>query len=347
MFPLEFPYRSLHRAKKNDWVLDPFCGRGTTSYAARLRGNPSVGIDSNPVAVAMARAKLCNVSSDQVISRYNEIAAEKPHPKSTPVGVFWKLCYHHKTLNELCAVREWFCERTKLSAADVVIRALILGFMHGPKSKVVPSYLSNQMPRTYATKPDAAVRFWRNSGDHPNYVSLADLLARRARYVLAKVPPQVDGYIIRGDSRTTNIDQTFNWVVTSPPYLGMRTYWSDQWLRNWFMGGPEKVEYARKHQIQQQEPGVFAQELAKVWANTAKYCAPGAGLIIRFGALPTYDVDIVELLKTSLSISMSGWSVKTIRSAGNASHGNRQADHFATGAGSAIDEFDLFARFEP
>ena len=30
MFPLEFPLRILAEAQADHWVLDPFCGRGTT-----------------------------------------------------------------------------------------------------------------------------------------------------------------------------------------------------------------------------------------------------------------------------------------------------------------------------
>ena len=48
MFPLKFPFKHLSRASKEDWVLDPFCGRGTTNFAARLLGLNSVGIDSSP-----------------------------------------------------------------------------------------------------------------------------------------------------------------------------------------------------------------------------------------------------------------------------------------------------------
>src|SRR5437870_4140125 len=62
MFPLSFPYRRLRAVKRGSWVLDPFCGRGTTNVAARLLGLPSVGIDSSPVATAIASAKLCDVS---------------------------------------------------------------------------------------------------------------------------------------------------------------------------------------------------------------------------------------------------------------------------------------------
>ncbi len=58
MFPLDFPLRYLSNARPGEWVVDPFCGRETTLYAARLRGLPSVGVDISPVAVAIAQAML-------------------------------------------------------------------------------------------------------------------------------------------------------------------------------------------------------------------------------------------------------------------------------------------------
>jgi DNA modification methylase len=57
MFPLDFPLGQLKLYPDARRVLDPFCGRGTTRYAARLAGRHAVGIDINPVAVAIASAK--------------------------------------------------------------------------------------------------------------------------------------------------------------------------------------------------------------------------------------------------------------------------------------------------
>src|SRR2546427_2587739 len=101
MFPLAFPYHQLQGAHPGDWVLDPFCGRGTTNMAARLLGLPSIGIDSSPVATAIAEAKLCAVESTAVADTCNAIL-EAASPTIVPTGTFWELCYDALTLMQIC-----------------------------------------------------------------------------------------------------------------------------------------------------------------------------------------------------------------------------------------------------
>jgi hypothetical protein len=68
MFPLEFPLRIFRQyADTRDVVLDPFAGRGTTLYAARMLGLPAFGIDNNPVAVAISQAKLANTTPGRIM----------------------------------------------------------------------------------------------------------------------------------------------------------------------------------------------------------------------------------------------------------------------------------------
>src|SRR5438128_2390524 len=91
MFPLSFPFDALAEAVAGEWVLDPFCGRGTTILAARLRGLPSIGVDSNPVAGAIAAAKLAKVRACEVTSLATRILKDT-HPgpvTGTPQGEFW------------------------------------------------------------------------------------------------------------------------------------------------------------------------------------------------------------------------------------------------------------------
>src|SRR5262249_11467719 len=136
----------------------------------------------------------------------------------------------------------------------------------------------------------------------------------------------------------------FDLVLTSPPYLGMRTYWPDQWLRNWFLGGPPFVEYARQDQITSQEQEKFTNDLAEVWKESARVCRPRARLVARVGALPSYSSDPAALIKESIRRADSGWTAQTIVPAGSAPDGRRQADQFRARQTDSIAEIDIHCR---
>src|SRR5436853_2357173 len=89
MFPLAFPRKILNTyARKGQRVLDPFCGRGTTNFAARLAGLDTVGVDSNPVAAAITSAKLATTSLNAVIHAARRILDERAKVQK-PSGEFW------------------------------------------------------------------------------------------------------------------------------------------------------------------------------------------------------------------------------------------------------------------
>ena len=127
------------------------------------------------------------------------------------------------------------------------------------------------MPRTYATKPEAAVDFWEKRDLHPRRVNTLDLIRRRAEYILQKLPPRGRGRVYHGDIRSVSLpyDRKFTHVITSPPYLGMRCYVSDQWLRNWFLGARDDVHYDESQQLGSRNPKVFLRELGQVWRRGA------------------------------------------------------------------------------
>jgi len=345
MFPLAFPYQQLRRAKRSNWVLDPFCGRGTTNYAARLLNIPSIGVDSSPVAVAIAQSKFVQARPADIVRVAKVILSQNRDPEEVPNGAFWKRCYHSKTLAKLCILREELI-KTCESPARIALRAILLGSLHGPRYNV-PSYLSNQMPRTYATKPRAALKFWKKKRLFPEPVDVLPIIARKASYFFGHAPAAAGGKAIQADSRQLGSllkGYHFDWVITSPPYLGMRTYIPDQWVRNWFLGGPPIVDYRGEDQLGLEGKTNFTSALASVWRGIAPHCNDGARLVIRFGALPSLKVDSRTILCNSLKDSGS-WRVLTIKNAGKATKGNRQASQFKA-AGHPLNEIDLHAILE-
>lgn len=351
MFPLSVPAKQLARLAAGSWVLDPFCGRGSTNFAARLLGLGSVGVDSNPVAAAIAEGKMVATSAADVTAACAEILAGSIEPgaeAAPPEGEFWTRCYHPRTLDELCLVRAALLADHR-SPARKGLRALILGLLHGPRNKGAPSYLSNQMPRTYAAKPDYAVRFWSRRGLDPVRVSLAELVERKARHYFGATPPEAPFQVLCGDSRKLDLtahSPRFSMVVTSPPYYGMRTYVPDQWLRYWFLGGPPAPTYQHPEQLSHGSASDFAEQLAEVWTNVARACVPGARFMVRFGGIHDRKARPRDIMQEALAGAASKLRLLTVRSAGLSSRGKRQADQFQRPLGAPIEEWDFHVRLE-
>lgn len=346
MFPLEFPLGVLsERAARGDWVLDPFCGRGTTNYAARVLGLPSIGVDSSPVAVAIAQAKLVSTTPQMIVAAAERILLAAKLAQAPPDGEFWQHAYRSEVLIALCRIRAELLRDCR-SAARKALRAIVLGALHGPRTKGQPSYFSNQCPRTYAPKPRYAVSFWRKRGLQPPEVDVIELIRTRAERYYADQPAGT-GIVCLADSRDAAAfapagDAHPRWIVTSPPYYGMRTYLPDQWLRNWFLGGESRVEYSNAGQLGHPSPAAYADQLRTVWKNVASVAAPDAQLIVRFGGIADRRADPLSIVKSS--VQESGWKIATVKPAGSAASGKRQSLHFARTSSTARDEYDVWAR---
>lgn len=345
MFPLAFPLRVLQRRTRvNEWVLDPFCGRGTTNFAARLLGLPTVGFDSNPLAAALAAAKLHRVSARQVMTTARNILEQHPDAGDVPNGAFWRYAYNPTTLRYVCRLREGLLERCD-TQARIVLRGILLGALHGPLKQSGTSYFSNQSPRTYAPKPGYALSFWRARGLTPPRVDVLKVIQQRADRYLGDQPAAVSGILRVADARNSDSYKDLppiSCAITSPPYYGMRTYRQDQWLRNWFLGGPATVSYgAQDTDLAHSSPNEFSRQLADVWRNVRRVCKRDAMLVVRFGGIHDRTCDPVAILKDSLRLAE--WHLVTMRSAGTALDGRRQASQFLDAAKAPRLEHDFYA----
>ena len=346
MFPLKFPLGILQRrAQKHQYVLDPFCGRGTTNYAARLVGLRSLGVDSSPVATAITAAKLVHVTPSEILAEAADILMST-EPSNIPKGAFWDWAYHVEVLVELCRLRSAFLEDCS-TPARIALRGIVLGALHGPRQKTFQSYFSNQSPRTYAPKPAYATRYWQSRNLLPLRVDILDTIGRRAKRYYDSIP-NGDGEVRLRDSRDLGSlapetdGMRFSWVITSPPYYGMRTYIPDQWLRYWFIGGTDRVNYTNEHQVVHSSPDDFVGDLRKVWNNAAESCVPDATMVVRFGGIRNRCVEPLELAKASFRDGP--WRLSTMRCAGSALRGKRQADAFLRSRSRPLVEYDLWVR---
>lgn len=344
MFPLSFPVARLQDAGGGDAVLDPFCGRGTTLFAARLAGIHAVGIDSNPVAVTISRAKLSAATEAAIVALATKILRQSD-PDEAPEGEFWSCAYAPRTLDAVLRLRAGL--RGRRGAAPEALRAIVLGALHGPLSKSKASYFSNQMPRTFASKPAYSVRYWAARNMAPPEVDVLTVIRDRAARYFGAPSPHYGGQVLCGDAREIRLPRRrFSHVITSPPYFGMRSYVPDQWIRDWFIGGPPAPKYVQPGQLGYEgnsDAGKFATELGRVWTNIAPACRAEAQMVIRFGAIRSRPCNPVDIIRSSIEGADAGWRIDSILAAGDAHHGRRQADLMGVrgkGAGAVV-EYDI------
>lgn len=354
MFPLVFPLDVLKaHAKTNSRVLDPFCGRGTTNFAARLVGLQTAGIDASRVAVAATQAKLVSPTPQEIVDAARDVLKRSRASVVIPDGRFWQLAYHDDVLHDLCQIRSALMDDLLPKPIATALRGIILGGLHGPIGRTRKSYFSNQSPRTYGPKPAYAVKFWTERDLMPPRVSVIEIIQMRAQRYYGTKSSNVKSITIEGDSRKKETVGNaydsigkFDWIITSPPYYGLRTYLPDQWIRNWFLGGPPVVDYSFDGQISHRSRDKFIADLRKVWINIGQQCNPYATLVVRFGSIRDRMIENPEQLITT-SLESTGWIKKIVNNANNAAHGNRQADTFCKNRNIPCDEVDVWAHWEP
>jgi hypothetical protein len=305
------------------------------------------GIDASPIAVAIAQAKLATAKLEEILALAKQFIAEKP--KHIPQTEFFEAAYSSQTLIELCSLREGLLNIAEETCASILLRAAALGCLHGPLSKTMEGagYFSNQMPRTFSPKPGYSLKYWKQHRSIAPNVKILDILSRK----LSRIPDlDNESYsyperILYADARSSRvykqIHKNVSMVITSPPYYGMRTYIQDQWLRMWFLGGPETISYQNKSQLDHNGQDSFIRELATVWKNIYQSQSDCLDLYVRFGTVPSVNSNARHILKSSLEAS-GGWKLISVRNAKNAHAGKRQADQMATGS-KAAEEYDFHA----
>jgi len=252
-FPPIIPRRILEKwVPGRTTLLDPFCGSGTTLVEAKRLRRPSIGVDLNPLAVALAQAKVQPVRLEDVLSRLTSLATEfRGEAELDDIPETLSPIFHRRTLAQLCYLRRSLGNDT---AEDLFIRGCTLGIMHGKSRRDgSTAYLSVDMPNTFSMSPGYVRRFVERHGLRIPPIDVFSKLRERCGWLLraGALPTSTKSTVLQGDA--TQLDALlgeagFNSVgaiVTSPPYLGILRYGAFNWIRLWFLGyGQYEVDRA-------------------------------------------------------------------------------------------------------
>jgi len=345
MFPEAFVEKWIPRiSNPGEYILDPFCGRGTTPFQALLMGRRAIASDINPVAFYVTKAKTNAPTPGSVLRRIafleRDFFSGDWKQKSRHLPPFFRMAYQAATLAQLLYLQNQL--KWGDSDTDCMLAALVLGSLHG-ESSGSSSYLSNQMPRTISTKPAYSMLFWQNHRLQPPKRDVFAILRQRLAFRYASQPPKRRGLIFQTDMRelpwiSQLRSKPIRCVITSPPYLDVTSFEEDQWLRLWFLGGAPHPTYKKISMDDRHEkPTSYWKMIADMWRTLGLVLACDANVLIRIGGKRFLPDELVETLTASSKVS--GRKVKLLRHEVSEIR-NKQTDRFRPGSKGCLFEVD-------
>ena len=217
-------------------VYDPFMGRGTTLVEGKLHGRHVAGNDINPVSGVFTEPRLHPVDQAAVRERVDAIDLPNAEIEDESLLVF----FAPETLRELYGWRAYFRERQARAEFDTIdawLRMVACNRLTGHSKGFFSVYT---LPPNQATSVKAQRRINANRNQTPEYRDTRNLILRKSKSLLRDPLPHGFGstthrILHRPADDTPEIpDDSVDLVVTSPPFLAVVDYATDNWLRNWF-----------------------------------------------------------------------------------------------------------------
>jgi DNA modification methylase len=290
-FPSQIPSVVIGRlSAPGDAILDPFAGSGTTLVEAQRLGRAATGIDINPIACMMARAKTLSCSAAEVtrfvthvkntlFTRWDEI-----DPKPAPPEVQREKWYTRNTVEAL--ERLWGYIHSHRSDFDILLKTSFSAVLL-PACRETRHWgyiCDNSQPKSDRERDVRAL--------------FNDFLARwdkaykwREQHSVSK-SGRCD--IIEGDAASI-LDgfrrNTFASFVTSPPYFGVTDYVKSQRLSmEWFGFEIERARLqeigarSKRHRLTADVD--YVDELVAVFERVHRVLKDGSWGVIVFGQSP-------------------------------------------------------------
>ncbi len=232
-----------HLTEPGDLVYDPFGGRGTTVLEAALLGRRVANNDINPLSRILVEGRLRPPAPGAVETRLSEIPKEGAPGDDLALDMF----YHPDTERELRALRHWLLERAATGAEDDLdrwIRAVATNRLTGHSPGFFSVYT---LPPNQAASAEKQRQINIKRNQIPPYRDTHAILLKKSRQLqkglteeelqnLAAIAPSAR--FLTSDARSTHELEAGKvaLTVTSPPFLDVVQYATDNWLRCWFNG---------------------------------------------------------------------------------------------------------------
>ncbi len=269
-----------------DVVYDPFMGRGTTPVEAALLGRVPFGNDVNPLSLAFTRPRLRPPALDEIATRLHEINLADHDEFPEDLLVF----YHPDTLREICALKKYCLQRVTagvFDATDDWLRMVATNRLTGHSPGFFSVYT---LPPNQAVSVESQRKINAKRSQTPTRRDVVKIVLKKSRQLLGDVDSTLrhsltrvakDSLLLTGaaDATPQIPNDSVSLVVTSPPFLDVVQYATDNWLRCWFTGiDPQSVKLTVPRKLD-----AWAAAMTEVFRELRRALKPGGYVAFEVG----------------------------------------------------------------
>lgn len=250
--------------KENDYVYDPFLGRGTTIIEAGLLNRQVIGNDINPLSRILSEPRFLVPNVFNLIKYLEQI----PFQKNLKANIDLSMFYHLDTESEIVSLRNYLLEKEKnkeLSDLDKWIRMVATNRLTGHSKGFFSVYT---MPPNQAVSQKRQIKINEKRNQKPEYRNVKEIILRKTKSLIKAIFNKQQQQLkqihktaifLNNDARETKEipDNFVQLTVTSPPFLDVVQYAQDNWLRGWF----------NSINIQEVEKKITMSKTVEQWTN--------------------------------------------------------------------------------
>ena len=290
-------------------ILDPFCGSGTAIVEGVLNGMDSTGIDLNPIAYIISRAKTNKYTKEDIQTIREFIMRLQPDSNSLFPENNIKLIEKIK-IPEFPNRNHWFQDNVSNELAllkkyiDVIENNNVKDLLYCAFSRIIVK-VSNQ---------DSEVRYTAKDKNHPDgivFITFTEVVKNYLKVlntnehtVIAKAK------VYNGDTREVLKkfpDNYYDFVITSPPYINTFDYYLYHKQRMFWLGFDHRPvrqnEIGNHHRIDTKKFEVakseYIESMTQIMNELSRVSKPDTFfvMIIGDGIIEGTTIDMSKVIK--------------------------------------------------
>lgn len=298
-FKAQLPHFFISRlTNPGDTVYDPFMGRGTTLLEACLLGRKPIGNDINPLSLALLEPRLAPPTLEEISNRLDGIDLTIAQEEFPGLEVF----FHPDTLKQIIALKEYLLKRSnsgELDRIDRWIRMVAINRLTGHSTGFFSVY---SLPPNQAVSIESQRKINQTRNQAPAPKSIAPRILRKSASLLKDwrgMRTEHKGLDLESILTTQHANHavgipsnTAQLAVTSPPFLDVVDYQTDNWLRCWFLG----IDSATIDIAQLKDSTAWQAMMTDVLHDLKRVLKPGGYIAFEVGEIRGGSLTLEELI---------------------------------------------------